>query len=174
MWLYDLRRQSLQTPCPVDFYWRIEHCTLLATTFKFVDPTISALTTPKRALQKGLQWWLNPRRNTHWKLEVSGRRFYLTNHLANIYIFRINKRNTRKRREISSKLTIKAPERRQCHPSRVTVKGALSGLRQFLSTESPLKLMKNAFYFTSKALFVLKILKFFSWLFGHVAKRLDK
>ena len=117
---------------------------------------------------------LNPRRNTHWKLEVSGRRFYLTNHLANIYIFRINKRNTRKRREISSKLTIKAPERRQCHPSRVTVKGALSGLRQFLSTESPLKLMKNAFYFTSKALFVLKILKFFSWLFGHVAKRLDK
>ena len=49
-------------------------------------------------------------------------------------------------------LTIKAPERRQCRPSRVTVKGALSGLRQFLSTESPLKLMKNAFYFTSKAL----------------------
>ena len=71
-------------------------------------------------------------------------------------------------------LTIEAPERRQCRPSRVTVKGALSGLRQFLSTKSPLKLMKNAFYFTSKALFVLKILKFFSLLFGHVAKRLDK
>ena len=34
--------------------------------------------------------------------------------------------------------------------------------------------MKNAFYFTSKALSFLKIFKFFLWLFGHVAKRLDK
>ena len=41
-------------------------------------------------------------------------------------------------------------------------KGVLSGLRQVLATESPLKMMKNAFYFTSKALFVLKIFKFFS------------
>ena len=48
------------------------------------------------------------------------------------------------------------------------VKGALSGLRQFLATESPLKMMKNAFYFTSKPLFVLKIFKFLSWLFGHL------
>ena len=42
------------------------------------------------------------------------------------------------------------------------LEGALSGLRQFLATESPLKMMKNAFYFTSKALFVLKIFKFIS------------
>ena len=42
------------------------------------------------------------------------------------------------------------------------LKGALSGLRQFLATESPLKMMKNAFYFTLKALFVLKIFKFLS------------
>ena len=28
------------------------------------------------------------------------------------------------------------------------VKGAISGLRQFLATESPLKMMRNAFYFT--------------------------
>ena len=41
-------------------------------------------------------------------------------------------------------------------------KGALSGLRQFLATESPLKTMKNVFYFNSKALFVLKIFKFLS------------
>ena len=34
--------------------------------------------------------------------------------------------------------------------------------------------MKKAFYFTSKDLFFLKIFKFLSWLFGHVAKRLDK
>ena len=53
-------------------------------------------------------------------------------------------------------------------------KGAPSGLRPFLASESPLKMMKNAFYFTSKALFVLKIFKFLSWLFGHVAKRLDE
>ena len=35
-------------------------------------------------------------------------------------------------------------------------------------------MMKNAFYFTSKALFVLKILKFLSWLFRHVAKGFDQ
>ena len=51
---------------------------------------------------------------------------------------------------------------------------ALSGPRHFFATESPLKMMKNAFYFTSKALFVLKIFKFFSCLFGHVFKRLDE
>ena len=51
------------------------------------------------------------------------------------------------------------------------IKGALSGLRQFLAAESPLKMMKNVFYFTSKVLFVLKIFKF---LFCHVAKWLDK
>ena len=38
-------------------------------------------------------------------------------------------------------------------------KGALSGMRRFMASENPLKIMKNAFYFTSKALFVLKILK---------------
>ena len=41
-------------------------------------------------------------------------------------------------------------------------KGALYSLRQFLAIESPLKMMKNAFHFTSKALFVLKIFKFLS------------
>ena len=35
-------------------------------------------------------------------------------------------------------------------------------------------MMKNAFYLTSNALFILNIFKFLSWLFGHVAKRLDK
>ena len=42
------------------------------------------------------------------------------------------------------------------------LKGALSGLRHFLKIESSLTVMKNAFYFTSKALFVLKIFKFLS------------
>ena len=46
-------------------------------------------------------------------------------------------------------------------------KDALSGLRQFLAIESPL------FYFTLKGICVLKIFKLFSWLFGHVEKRLD-
>ena len=36
-----------------------------------------------------------------------------------------------------------------------SVKGAISGLRQFLATECPLKMIENAFYFTSTALFVL-------------------
>ena len=34
-------------------------------------------------------------------------------------------------------------------------------------------MMKNAFYFASKALFILKIFKFLSWVFGHVEERLD-
>ena len=35
-------------------------------------------------------------------------------------------------------------------------------------------MIKNAFYFILKALFVLKIFTFFSRLFGHVGKFLDK
>ena len=31
-------------------------------------------------------------------------------------------------------------------------------------------MMKNAFYFTLKALFILKVFKFLSRLFGHVEK----
>ena len=53
-------------------------------------------------------------------------------------------------------------------------KGALSGLRPFLAAVSFLKMMKNTFHFTLKALFVLKIFKFLSCVFGHVAKLLDK
>ena len=40
-------------------------------------------------------------------------------------------------------------------------------------TESLLKMVKNAFYFTLKAFFILKIFKFLSWLFGQVSKRRD-
>ena len=36
--------------------------------------------------------------------------------------------------------------------------------------DSHSKMMKNAFYLLLKALFVLKIFKFLSWLFGHVEK----
>ena len=60
-------------------------------------------------------------------------------------------------------------------PSRLKrVKDALSGLRQFLATERPLKMMQNVFYVNSKALFVFKIFKFSSWLFGHVLTWLKK
>ena len=43
-----------------------------------------------------------------------------------------------------------------------SIKGALSGGRQFLTVESLLNMMKNAFYFTVKTLFVLKIFIFLS------------
>ena len=43
-----------------------------------------------------------------------------------------------------------------------SAKGPLLGLTKFLATESPLEMMKNAFYFDLKAPFVLKIFKFFS------------
>ena len=36
--------------------------------------------------------------------------------------------------------------------------------------DSPSKMMKKYFYFILKALFVLKIFKFLSWLFSHVEK----
>ena len=39
-------------------------------------------------------------------------------------------------------------------------KGTPSGLKQFLATENPLKTLKYAFPFTSKALFVLNMFKF--------------
>ena len=41
-------------------------------------------------------------------------------------------------------------------------KSALSGLRPSLATKNPLKMMKNAFYFTLNALFVFAIIKFLS------------
>ena len=48
-------------------------------------------------------------------------------------------------------------------------------LRQFLSTKSPLKIIKNAFHVSLlKALFVLEIFTFLFWLFGYVEKRLGK
>ena len=56
----------------------------------------------------------------------------------------------------------------------VNFEDALSDLRTLLATESPLKMMKNAFYFTLKAPFVLKIFKFLSVLFDYVEKRLDR
>ena len=48
------------------------------------------------------------------------------------------------------------------------------GLRQFLTTESPLKMMKHVFYAMLKTLFVLEIFTFLYRFFGYVEKRLDK
>ena len=50
-------------------------------------------------------------------------------------------------------------------------KGPLSGLRQFQTAESSLKMMKNVFYFFLKALFVLEIFIFSSGFFGYVEKQ---
>ena len=54
------------------------------------------------------------------------------------------------------------------------IKGPLSSLTQFLTTENPFKMMKNAFYSMLKALFVPEIFTFLSWLFDYVEKHLDK
>ena len=40
--------------------------------------------------------------------------------------------------------------------------------------ESPLKVTKNVFYSMLKALFVLDIFTFLSWIFCYIEKRLDK
>ena len=54
-------------------------------------------------------------------------------------------------------------------------KGTLSDLRQFLATESPLKMKKNDFLFKNlkislKTYFVLKIFKYLDWLLRFVEK----
>ena len=56
-------------------------------------------------------------------------------------------------------------------------KGTLSGPKQFLATESALQIMKNAFYFILKALYVLSFIKYLGFrpeFFGYVEKPLDK
>ena len=47
-------------------------------------------------------------------------------------------------------------------------------LRQFLTAENPINIMKNAFYFMLKAYFVLSVFEFLSLFFGHLGKWLDK
>ena len=54
------------------------------------------------------------------------------------------------------------------------MKVPLLGLRQLLAAERSLKMTKNDFYFMLKALFVLKIFKFLSWLFAGVGKQFIK
>ena len=49
--------------------------------------------------------------------------------------------------------------------------GAQNHITGFICfNESPLKMIENAVHFMLKALFLLKILKFLCWLFGHVEK----
>ena len=43
----------------------------------------------------------------------------------------------------------------------------------FLATESPLKMIANTSYFYLKALLVLNIFTFLSWIFGNLEKQLD-
>ena len=56
---------------------------------------------------------------------------------------------------------------------KMTLKAHSPVSENLLAIESHSKLMKNAFHFTSKTLFVLSTFKFVSWFFGHLAKRLD-
>ena len=51
-----------------------------------------------------------------------------------------------------------------------SIEGALSSLRQFLATESPLNMTKNDFYFILKPLLVLRMFKFFFLEFSVMSK----
>ena len=66
---------------------------------------------------------------------------------ANIYLFKVNNRNTRKRCEICSKLTIKTPEKRQRRRSRVFIVNFEHTLHLFLMI---LLLTLNKFYLLQK------------------------
>ena len=57
---------------------------------------------------------------------------------------------------------------------RLNLTRALPGLKPFMVIKSLFKMIKNAFYFTWKALFVLVIFKFLFWIFGHIGKRLHR
>ena len=57
---------------------------------------------------------------------------------------------------------------------RCSIKFYLLKQLKLLATESLLKMMRNIFYFTLKALFVLKVFKFLSWHFWLCKKRLGK
>ena len=56
------------------------------------------------------------------------------------------------------------------------VKGALSGLKQFLALQKWWKMLfiSRQLFFSFLNILVLKLFKFLSWLFSHVAKRCDK
>ena len=59
------------------------------------------------------------------------------------------------------------------HHSRNRSKAGLSPSKKnfvICLIEIPLKMMNNTFYFILKALFILGIFKFLSWLLGHVGK----
>ena len=87
-------------------------------------------------------------------------KFYMTSYVPK----RIQKRDY---------LTLKHEVHSLSH-KKTKLKGALSGLRQFLAIASQLKMMRNAFYFTLKALFVLEIFQILFWVFGYVGIQHDE
>ena len=56
---------------------------------------------------------------------------------------------------------------------KLDLKGHSQVKDNFFATENPLKMIKNAFYFTLKAVLVLKIFKCISCIFSHIEKRLN-
>ena len=63
--------------------------------------------------EKRLAIFLLDYHNEHQHMMQSG--FLKISCPVNIYLFKVNNHNTRKRREICFKLTIKTPEESQCH-----------------------------------------------------------
>ena len=55
----------------------------------------------------------------------------------------------------------------------ISLKANFQIWNNFWQLKDLLKLMKNAFYITLKALLVIKKFVYLSWIFGHVRKRLD-
>ena len=61
---------------------------------------------------------------------------------------------------MTSPKSVNASQEKQQKSLLNQLKDTPSGLRQFLANKSPLRMVKNAFYFTLKALFVIKIFTF--------------
>ena len=68
--------------------------------------------------------------------------------------------NSFNRKKVKQEFVVLMQKDAFCSNFSLFFKGALSCLREFLATESPLKMVKKAFYVTLKAFFVLEIFKF--------------
>ena len=92
-------------------------------------------------------------------------------------VFQIENSATQKKSQISKQQKNRCADKQTMkyyYSSLYYFKVALSGLTQSLETESLLKMMKNAFYFNLKDIFVLKVFKFLSRLSGDVVKQLEQ
>ena len=94
-------------------------------------------------------------------LKTSSRHVFKTSSVSQFFIFQDVLKT-------SWRHALKTSWRRLKDQQMFAGKGLFSGLRQFLTIENRFNVMKNAFYFMLKTLFVLEIFTFLFWIVGYV------